>query len=146
MGIGLALAIVAFLGLLAAVRLAPSDPAVWHVDVAAVEKPARPNNWLVRDGGDAPAVVLPLPPEAAFARLREIALAWPRTEVLVEDADRITFVTRSAMMGWPDYTTVAVVPDGAGSRLTLFARARFGYGDMGVNRARAEAWLADLAP
>lgn len=145
MGIGLALAIVAFLGLLAAVRLAPSDPAVWHVAIAEVEKPASPNNWLLGDGGDGPAVTLPLPPEAAMARLREVALAWPRTVVLAEDVGRITFVTRTAVMGWPDYTTVEVTGDeGGGSRVTLFARARFGHSDTGVNRARAEAWADAL--
>jgi uncharacterized protein (DUF1499 family) len=146
MGLALALAIIAFLGLLAAVRLAPSDPALWHVDVATVAKPARPNSWLLRDGGDGPALTLPLPPAEAMARVRATALAWPRTEVLAEDATRATFITRSALMGWPDYTTVAVTPAAGGTTVTIFARARFGYGDMGVNRARAEAWAASLAP
>jgi uncharacterized protein (DUF1499 family) len=146
MGIGLALAIIAVLGLLAAVRLAPSDPGVWHVDVAMVEKPARPNSWLMRDGGDGPAVILPLPPDQAMARLRAIALAWPRTEVLADDTTRATFVTRTAIMGWPDYTTVQVDPAPGGSAVTIFARARFGYSDMGVNRARVEAWVAALLP
>jgi uncharacterized protein (DUF1499 family) len=146
MGIALALAVIAFLGLVVAVRLVPSDPAVWDVDVATVDKPGRPNNWLVRDdGGDAPALILPLPPEAAMARVMAVAAATPRTEVLARGPARATFVTRSALMSWPDYTTVAVDPVPGGSRVTLFARSRFGYGDMGVNRARAEAWLADLA-
>jgi uncharacterized protein (DUF1499 family) len=145
MGIGLALAVIAFLGLLAAIRLAPSDPGVWHVDVALAEKPASPNAWLLRDGGDGPAMILPLPPDQAMARLRAVALATPRTEVLAEDATRVTFITRSALMGWPDYTTVEITPAPGGSRIAIFARARFGYGDMGVNRARVEAWVAALA-
>lgn len=137
---------------LAAVRLVPSDPAVWHVDVASVVKPASPNAWLVRDGGDAPALRLDLPPAAALARLRAVALAWPRTAVLAEDAvedgaedgARATFITRTALVGWPDYTTVQVAPIATGSVVMIFARSRFGYSDLGVNEARVRAWIAAL--
>jgi uncharacterized protein (DUF1499 family) len=146
MGIAAALGIIAFLGLLAFVRLVPSDPAQWQVDVATVEKPASPNNWLLRDGADGPAIALALPPDAALARIRAVALATPRTEVLAEDATRITFITRSRVMGWPDYTTVEVTPSATGSSVAVFARARFGYSDMGVNRARVQALAAALSP
>ena len=57
----------------------------------------------------------------------------------------MTYVTRSALWGFPDYTSVKVVPDGAGSVVTIFARARFGESDIGVNRARVERWLSQLA-
>ena len=43
--------------------------------------------------------------------------------------------------------TVAAVTDGAeGPLLVINARSRFGEGDMGVNRARVEDWLARLGP
>lgn len=144
MGIMLALAVLAVVAFAAWVRIAPSDPQVWDVEVATVDKPSAPNNWLVRDGADAPAVQLALPPAEAMARVRAVAMAWPRTTVLAEGATRATFVTRTAIMGYPDYTTVEVTPTATGSAVTLFARSRFGYRDMGVNRARAEAWAAAL--
>jgi hypothetical protein len=44
---------------------------------------------------------------AALARLDEIALATPRTTRLAGSPDegRITWITRSALWGFPDYTT-----------------------------------------
>ncbi|MEM9843514.1 MAG: DUF1499 domain-containing protein, partial [Pseudomonadota bacterium] len=77
-----------------------------------------------------------------LAALDEIARATPRTTILagsVEDGI-VTYVTRSALMGFPDYTTVSL-SDGA---LTLYARLRFGQSDLGVNAARLEAWLRAL--
>jgi len=55
-------------------------------------------------------------------------------------AGRITYVTRSRLWGFPDYTTVQVIPGAAGATLALHARARFGQSDVGVNRARVERW------
>ena len=138
------------LGLL--VRLAPTDPADWHVDPLSAPRPDG-NGWLVRpEGGNAAAEPVDLTPEALLARLDAIAMDWPRTERLAGSVaeGRITYVTRSRLWGFPDYTTVTALPSGAGAVPVLFARQRFGRGDWGVNRARVEAWLAalhgDLAP
>ena len=128
------------------VRLAPSDPVVWHVDPLTVAKPATPNAWLLREGdGDAPPLALPLPPDQAAERVAEVALATPRTNVLAGQGDWVTYVTRSALWGFPDYTSVRVLPVDGGSQVVIFARSRFGKGDMGVNRARVEDWAARLA-
>ncbi|WP_152823543.1 DUF1499 domain-containing protein [Fertoeibacter niger] len=133
------------LGALLFVRFAPSDPADWHADPLTVAKPARPNHWLIRDGGDAPAVLLPQPPDQVMARLDSIARATPRTRLLAGTGFHKTWRTRSATLGFPDYTSVRVEPAGAGTRLTLYARARFGSSDFGVNRKRAEGWIAQIA-
>ena len=68
------------------------------------------------------------------------ALALPRFGSLVMDQGRITWITRSLLWGFPDYTTAEVRADG----LYLFARLRFGGGDNGVNAARLRNWLARL--
>lgn len=140
-GLGLAFAVIAFLGALAFIRLAPSDPAVWNVDLAAPG--FDPGNGQVfcvtaenRYG--------PLPDaSAALAQLDRIAMATPRTERLAGSAEsgRITWITRTALIGYPDYTTAQVLPDGA---LCLFGRQRFGDGDFGVNAARIGAWAQAL--
>ena len=72
-----------------------------------------------------------------------IILATPRTEVLEGsvEAGKRTYVTRSQWMGFPDYTTVMQNED----VLELHARLRFGQSDLGVNKARVEDWLAQLA-
>lgn len=120
-------------GGLAWIRLAPSDPAVWHVDPQVTA-----NQDLA--GG----VRRRIPAEdGTFEALDRIILATPRTEVLegsVEDG-KVTYITRSQWMGFPDYTTVME----NGDVLELHARLRFGQSDMGVNKARVESWLDRLS-
>ncbi len=127
------------------VRLSVADPAQWHVDPDAVTERGARNSVLVRDGGDLPTLRLAQPPAEVAARLEAIALATPRTVRVAGEGLWVTYVTRSALWGFPDYTSVKVVPDGAGSAVTIFARARFGESDFGVNRARVESWLSQLA-
>jgi hypothetical protein len=126
------------------VRLAPSDPARWHI--AAVSDAAA--DCTVRAGrGDARAACATGDaPAALLARLDVIALATPRTTRLAGSVEegRITWITRSALWGFPDYTTAEVRAEGAGARVDLYARLRFGGGDMGVNAARLTDWLGRL--
>ena len=124
------------------VRLAPTDPADWHVDPAGGA--AGPGRYLVAEGGDRAALRLDLPPEEVAAALDRIALGTPRTRRIAGEPGFATYETRSRGFGFPDYTSVRVAPDGAGSVVTLYARLRYGREDMGVNRARAEDWLARL--
>lgn len=135
---GLLAAVVAFA---AYVRLAPSDPARWHVSPQA----NGPWDEVVADEGAASLRLSPAvgAPADILARLDTIALATPRTTRLAGSVaeGRITWVTRSALWGFPDYTTAEVRDDG----LYLFARLRFGRGDMGVNAARLAAWQAALS-
>lgn len=129
------------------VRLAPSDPGRWHVDPLTVTTRGARNSYLLRDGegADGPARRLDLPPAEVAARLATLAAATPRTQGLAGQGAFVTFVTRSALWGFPDYTSIRIVPDGAGSSVAVFARARFGDSDLGVNRARVEDWLARLS-
>ena len=127
--------LVAVGGLNAYVRLAPIDVAAW--DVALNPRPA------VLGAASAEVVVLP---NAAYvdvagldlADLEARALAWPRTQVLARSRARITWVTRTAVWGFPDFTTAEAGPDG----VTIYARAWYGTQDYGVNAARLRAWVA----
>jgi uncharacterized protein (DUF1499 family) len=140
MGLGTAFAIIALLGLLAYIRLAPSAATTWHVDPTTVTAPAKPNHWLVA----APSVALSLSADDAAAKLAAIATATPRTVLLAGEGLHTTWITRSAVMGYPDYTSVMITPTATGSEITIYARARFGQSDFGVNRARVESWLKQL--
>jgi hypothetical protein len=124
------------------IRLAPSDPALWHVapQIKALDG-AAPGTVLAVKGGAAVRLALP-DPAAALARLDAIALASPRTTRLAGSPDegRITWITRTAVWGFPDYTTAQAEPDG----LRLYARQRFGRDDFGVNAARLQDWLKRL--
>ncbi|WP_156790727.1 DUF1499 domain-containing protein [Rhodobacter ferrooxidans] len=142
----LILALIALVAAFAAVRLLPTDAAAWHTDPTTAVKPDKPNNWLVAANGDAAPVQLTLPPDQAAAKLDAIALASPGTTKLAGEGLFTTYITRSKLWGFPDFTSVKLTPTATGSELTLFARARFGYSDMGVNQARVENWLAQLQP
>lgn len=147
-----ALLVLAFLALLAAaawVRHAPSDPARWHVDPLTAARPAGPNAFLLRpEGGDAAAPVYPMPPAALARAVDAAARADGRTELLAGSVEEgfMTYLTRSRIWGFPDYSSVRVLPAEGGATLAVFARARFGRSDLGVNRARVERWLAALGP
>jgi len=145
-GLILGLGVLALLGLAAWVRLAPSDPAVWHVDPETVTERGPRNSYLLAPGGDAAPLEVPLPPDEVAARLEAIALSTPRTTRLAGQGDFITYITRSATFGFPDYTSVRIRPTATGSQVLIFARSRFGDGDLGVNRARVNTWIAQLTP
>lgn len=128
-------------GVLAGIRLAPSDPARWHTDPALAQP--GPGRFVVCGGGDLPAV--PAGPDT-LARLAAIAAATPRTKLLAGsvEAGRITWITRSAVFGFPDYSTAGLTEGPGGPELCLYARLRFGRDDFGVNGARLRGWLAAL--
>lgn len=143
MMIGFAFLVIALLGLMAFVRLAPSDPAVWNVapppvgaatsgQVAALTGAA--SLLLGPDAGD---------PTDVLTKLDAVAVATPRTTRLAGSvADgRITWITRSALWGFPDYTTAQLTDGG----VAVYARLRFGREDMGVNAARLTDWAAQLS-
>lgn len=128
------------------VRLAPTDPAAWHVDPAAAEP--GPGRFVVKpEGGDTDGPLLEMPPQEALAALDAIARATRRTRVIAGSVEegRITYLTRSALWGFPDFTTAEAVPAEGGARLVIFARLRFGQDDMGVNAARVRDWLEQLS-
>ena len=135
----LSLVALAALTLLLFIRLAPSDPLRWHRPVEAM-----PPGEAAEDGGHRAARRLAAPEEEVLEAARRAMLEMPRTTQLAGDVaeGRMTFVTRSALMGFPDYTTIEV-RDGL---FLVHARLRFGRSDLGVNRARVRALLAALGP
>lgn len=144
-----AFGIIAALGVLAYIRLAPSDPTVWHVSpVTAAEagQGACADNIIAQVNGARVACLSTDSPETLLSRLDQIAVAAPRTTRLdgTPQTGRITWITRTAMIGFPDYTTAEATITPTGTRLDIFARQRFGAGDWGVNAARLRDWLKDL--
>lgn len=125
------------------IRYAPSDAIKWHGDPLTASTSAQ-GGWLVRPkGGNAQAKVVAAGPVRLLAAVDAVALGEPRTLRLAGGVNegRITYVTRSKWMGFPDYTTVTAVPAAGGAVLAVHARQRFGSQDLGVNRARVERWL-----
>lgn len=139
---------VVLVGLMLWVRLAPTNPARWHTDPASAVAGA-PGGVAVRHkGGDIVAPELDMEAQTVLRRLQQIALATPRTSLLAgsPQSGRMTFVTRSQLWGFPDYTTIAVetLPSGRVSPV-IHGRLRFGRSDLGVNRKRVLQWLEALS-
>jgi hypothetical protein len=126
-------------GLTAYVRLAPSDLTRWHIDLADRPAPIGPPSL------DA---VMQLPNGAYIDSTAPLvawdtaALSTPRTSRLAGSPaqGRVTYITRSLIWGFPDYTTAQSTSQGT----LIFARQRFGGNDWGVNAARLRDWLARL--
>ena len=118
--IGLVLAFPAY------VRVAPSDPNRWHVAIAA-ETESNLAGGAVR--------IITSGPET-LTILNKNMLNRPRIKVFAGSIEqgRITYITRTKLMGYPDYTTI----EQSGENIKLFARLRFGKSDLGVNAARLE--------
>ena len=114
------------------IRLAPSDPARWH-KAPQVTEDADLTHGVKR--------LVTTGPEG-LGQLDAIIRESPRTRVLagsVEDG-MITYVTRTAVIGFPDYTTIQAV----GEQIKIYGRLRFGRSDLGVNRNRVDSWLETL--
>lgn len=127
------------LGFMLYVRFAPSDAPQWSApEVAATQ---------VGDiaGERSFIAVRAVQGDDVLERLMRVALATPRTTLLSDGTGTwTTFVTRTRLMGYPDYTSVRLIDAEGQQLLQIYARARFGKLDMGVNKARVENWLAQL--
>lgn len=142
----LLLVVLAGLGLAAWIRLAPDDPAVWNTGLGtgaeATPGPCADKIALVPKGARA-TCLLPGTPAEVLARLAATAEAQPRTRLLAGTPaeGRMTWVARSAVMGFPDYITAEATATPEGSKLDILSRQRYGNKDMGVNEARLKTWL-----
>jgi len=140
--------LVALVAFAAYVRLAPVDAEGWHVAAASVIPASAPAlaDPVAMPRGAWARIALPGQPADALQRIDSIATATPRTRRLAGSPEegRITYVTRSRLLGYPDMTTVEAAPSPDGTILTLAARQRFGAEDMGVNAARLRDWLGRL--
>lgn len=137
-----ALLIVLALAGLAWVRLAPSDPARWHVNPLTARDPGTPNFARIVPG----QIVTPEDPASLARRIDAALLAMPRVSRLAGDPEGgfVTYVARSRLLGFPDYITVRSLAADRGATCAVLSRARFGSSDFGVNAARLAALRAAL--
>ena len=142
---------------------------VTPVEFDGLELPASPNTCLVGPAFYAGPKHLtqapwPVTPAVLWATLNRIAAGFPRTFKLGEFPDldgrpiqpsapggapaigrpQSQWVERSALMNYPDIIAAEVRAAPEGAALLLYSRSLFGWSDLGVNKARAERWLAAL--
>jgi len=128
------------------IRLAPLNADLWHGQndgILTGYGTVTAGSYV--DGRDVPSAA------AALELMDGIILATPRTQRIAGSLEegRITYVTRSRIMGFPDYTTLTVGPDdrlrgAVFGQMSLYGRLRYGQSDMGVNKARILGWMAQF--
>lgn len=110
------------------VQFAPSDADRWHRDIESVHD--------ADFAGGALRII-----EADLAKL-DAVIRGSGSRVLAGSVEegRITYVSRSRVVGFPDYTTIQQ----KGELLAIYGRLRFGKSDLAVNRKRIERWISKL--
>lgn len=121
------------------VRAVPQDINQWHdapFPELDRESAQYPGGYIARSKPSDDAMAL-------LTRMDSIIRATPRTRRVAGSLEqgKLTYMTRSLVFGFPDFTTVTVDIDYG---LLIYGRLRFGRSDLGVNRARIEGWLAQL--
>ena len=129
-------------------RGANGVPAPQPLDFATRALPATPNTCLLTPAtapgsGHLHRDPFPVAPDDAFAAIRAVAAAQPRTFSLAAYPDRrqAQWVVRSRLMNYPDIVVAEAAPAGDGTGLWLYSRSLLGHSDFGVNRARVMDWL-----
>ena len=123
------------------------------VGFAVLELNPNPNQYLVcppdlcAAAPHAFSPVFDMQVDRLRARWREVVADQPRVALLAEyeDGVQVDYVERSARLRFPDIVTVRFIPvPPAQSTLAIYSRSIYGKSDLGVNRARVEAWVDAL--
>ena len=79
--------------------------------------------------------------------INRVILKTPRTRRVAGDlgTELMTYQTRSAVFGLPDYATVSFASDSeAGTLMIIKSHLVYGVSDIGVNEKRVKGWLEEL--
>jgi len=122
------------------------------IDLRDLRRAALPKDALAAPPGlcvaraDLTVPAFTLSKDALAERLRAVALAEPRTQLIGElsELDQLAFEQRSRVFGFPDTIRVQIVPMSDGVSAILCSRSRYGGWDIGANRKRLRRWLARL--
>ncbi|MFZ4069370.1 MAG: DUF1499 domain-containing protein [Caulobacterales bacterium] len=123
------------------------------LDFASLKLPRSPNSYLLAPAGlcrnttpHGRAPVFKAPPVAVRDALLAVAAGEPRATVLERDDQGFAYelVQKSAVFKFPDLISVRLIADGAGAALAIYSRAKLGYRDFGVNRARVSRWVGAI--
>ncbi|WP_303978283.1 DUF1499 domain-containing protein [Dongia mobilis] len=121
------------------------------IDFSTLARSSTPNDALACPAGFCPAKVdlvtgtVPLAAAALSAKVIETLANEPRTELVARDAAglKLVFVQRSRLFRFPDTVNIAITPIGGDAAgLAIYSRSNYGHGDLGVNAARVQDWLA----
>jgi len=122
-------------------------------DLYRLERPRSPNTCFSAPAGVSTAMVdIPAPEFAVSAQtlfevLKQALVAQPRTTILQQDPAALTMEAeqRTALIRFRDSIYAQVLDRGdSKSSLMLYSRSNVGYSDLGTNRRRVMALLAEI--
>jgi len=125
--------------LLGYVRFAPVNTDMLHKDPQTAASTGKPNEYRYT------STVFDMTADELIRLTDDFVQTQPRITRIAGgvDAKMITYVQRSALIGYPDYITIKAVTSGEDqSKLVMFSRSRFGYSDLGVNKMRIDHWIS----
>lgn len=135
------------------ISTAPHDPAEWHMDPLSVETCTTPNCFRMAPAGSTDEridAISPIYGESALVLAQafdEFALTQRATHRIagLPPEQMMTYVQTTEKIKAPDYLTIKFISleDGR-STIAVYSRARFGYGDLGVNEERVRRWVKTL--
>lgn len=146
----------AILGYLALflIQTAPHDPEVWHKDPLTEPSSETPNSYRVAPAGtdvervDEESHIYAESAEVIAEALDTYILRQPQTVRVAgyPQEQYLTYAQRTKTLKLPDYISIKVIPLGENrSTIAIYSRSRYGYGDLGVNKARVTQWLESLS-
>lgn len=131
-------------------KLKPIKP----IDLAMLDRPSSPNTYLACPKGfsaakpDQEAPIFAQPISKLVSAWTKVVVVLPRmTEIkaLSTDIPQLTYVQRSALMGYPDTLTVQFIDLADDmSSVALYSCSQYGYYDIGVNKRRVKHCLQQL--
>jgi len=131
--------------------LGPAD--LGPVDFETLERRKSPNDALAcpprlcKAESDLEAPIFAVDAKGLRAAMAKVIASEPRISAIDTANDALTdrYVQRSALFGFPDTIVVRYLDESGGkSTVAIYSRSQLGQGDMGVNKARIERWLAKL--
>lgn len=124
------------------------------MDFPTLKLGRKPNQFLMAPDGlcqaampHAESPVFNVPAADLLRRFLDLAEGEERVSIkeVSEETLAVKLVARSRVFRFPDMIDCQIVPvDSDSSTLAVYARARYGYRDFGVNRARIEGWVTRL--
>jgi hypothetical protein len=123
------------------------------VDFTALAPAAKPHRFLMCPPGicnipaDAESPVFNIGWERLRSYWSEVIAHQTRVKLIGGDGElqKITYIEHSAVLRFPDIVTIEFFPVGEhGSSFAIESHSRYGYSDLGGNRARVLAWVALL--
>jgi uncharacterized protein (DUF1499 family) len=135
------------------IRRLDHDADVWHVDPLTAPTPSTPNSYRVAPAdsaveADAVAPVFEMPTQELAAQFDRIARDSGNVDVVggSPESGFVTYLQSSSLFAFPDYISVKFIEiDANTSTLAVLSRSRLGQSDLGVNKKRITAWLAEFA-